>query len=707
MKNSVKFLGRFCGLVSLRVFPCSHSDLLSFSPFFLPTRFQLQRLFARISVTDRLDLLGPLMVYFLANYPERTTPLPTPSNLYSSTLTGSDLRVFNRLVCSPNLPRGTEYLLLLAKDQSWLQEDDASLTAMLTLKHVYGFMPGIVPFSGKTPAAEMTSYVTRSDRQRRYNHYSTGERPGLADVFVPGTDLVHGLLIASIKDKRELQVKRLLTFGATTRPAVEPIDDGKPDRVMFPMRDLPVPKFKRTMYILYKQCKKRGISSPYMTTSHGGFEEDDNIFVYGADGRLRRKFELNPFDAVEVAAIKGNVNILRMILEEDNKHGRWETPEGQETLSKCLLMCEDKLDCYDLIKAFLGGDREPAMDLMKALLDGDKDKAIELLAKGIKLSTEQISVILKSPENAQVHELVIELTNLDLNDLKNLLPSLFHTCTRHYGLMTSADAHEQHPTPAALLRKYESQMTTKEGRKFLKGYFSRQSCIQHLIRPYLGGLQEHAPSSEVLRFDLVHAVIDNDKDKMTRLVECGVKPTCWLRFLPEIPSLNTGNGQERTEGVKTFLKLGLLSKKDIQKVLEMIVRPGQRNASADLLEYLLDESNGHPVPKIKINILFCAISWLGLAETGNTLQCMLLERAIAENANIAKHRAEIDRAVARYGPNSDFAVQWASYKEKLDKEAPAEKQDKEESGDDEEDDLMSTPFYYDMPFGHDDDDLYY
>jgi hypothetical protein len=94
-------------------------------------------------------------------------------------------------------------------------------------------------------------------------------------------------------------------------------------------------------------------------------------------------------DAVQCAAALGKPVILRALLEHDSMNGRFDTAEGRETLTTCLELGGDVVDCYDAVKLYLGGDREPSVDLIKAFLEQDEARIDELLRMGVTISAQQ------------------------------------------------------------------------------------------------------------------------------------------------------------------------------------------------------------------------------------------------------------------------------------------------------------------------------
>lgn len=612
----------------------------------------MQRLYTRFSVLGRSDLLQALLTYGLATYPDGDVFQPASTTSRSGLSPASwDPEVFRQLASAPGLPKGTEYLLVLARGRDWLVPEDACLSAMQTLKHLYGMKPGLVPLTGGSTAAR-ESLATQSDLFGRIGRDSRGH---LADVFIPGTDALHALLTGAVNQGDELAVKRMLAFGVGTRPAIEAHDDGQ-DIPPRPGNNNagPPPPYQRQLYIIARECQRRGTTSPYPLSPPAPRFRVLRLRQPVQDENAPKP---NPLDAVECAASRGgNVDILRMVLEEDNKQNRWDTAEGRATLTKCLDMCRQNIECYDLVKAFLGGDVEPTIELMRAFLNGDQEECVNLLDSGVSLSWDMVAVLLKAPQTVALRQLLLESTNFDEKTLKSLLTELFRLCT-HRDDTNAQEARQRHPAIVAVFERYDRSLKTTEGKKLLRTFFG-DNCSRHLVRPYLGTMGERSPKSQVLQFDLKQAVIDNDEDSMRGLLDYGVKPSSLALLLLDLPRRVNAVGVPtvNTAGVATFLKMCKLSSSEIQTVFDIAL---QRNNVA-VMRHLLDQTIGHKMPKINADSLKTALRY-----PDNQAQAFrtLIER-LGTQDHIVKHWRSVDEAVQRQN-RPEIVELWIEYKAKF------------------------------------------
>lgn len=345
-------------------------------------RYQLQRLYSRAYIAGRLDLLQVAQEWAAVEYPEpldRWSRFYIPPNRHnpdgftqqtqhrdalvavSSAGFSSipDLVLLQLLAFARLLPRGLEYLLDQAIEGGWAVEDDACLSCMMTLKKAYGLSPSATLCGRSLAACTSSAAVTGSFRY--YIEYGD-HRSGPMDSFVPETDGVHALLAKALFEGDALAVNRLIAFGASSRPERTPtisaaaneetLDDGL---FAVPAADEGARATRRRLQAMDVSCENFAVSNPYLCAS----EILERYYYDRHADKSRLEVNLDPFDAVQIAAMSTKVSLLRPLLELGLREGRWDTEQGRNDLRQCLKASRNSIECYDLIQNYASEKPDP------------------------------------------------------------------------------------------------------------------------------------------------------------------------------------------------------------------------------------------------------------------------------------------------------------------------------------------------------------
>jgi hypothetical protein len=276
--------------------------------------------------------------------------------------------------------------------------------------------------------------------------------------------------------------------------------------------------------------------------------------------------------------------------------------------------------------------------------------------------------------------MLIEKLSFSTEQLEVLVTSTFKACYHHGETVDLAQARAHHPTAAMLLVKNAATWKTPKGKKILISLFTRRGCLRFLIRPHLGSMKEFAPRANVLAFDLAQAMLENNEDKMRRLIEYGVSPVSWVWLLQRNPMPGDAAPVNR-DGLKTLLGLKLMSDRNLENVLTEAIYGGCLVS----LGHILDDSIGHKVPTISGRLVQEALKFDFPGEHG--LECfrMLLNRA-AKQGKLMRGYKGVDRVLTdRGGTGGAASVAWNEYKAKL----PAVVEGEEDEGEEEADDYLA------------------
>lgn len=637
-------------------------------------RCQLQRLFRRFQSAGRTDLLPVLLTF--ANHADM---YPTPSPFGASSLPtasgrsgrrglppvpGSpglspalpDETVFRRLVISGRVPNGLEYLVQEGLDGGWAVPADSVLTALLTLKLKYGF-PENHPLTGRSKLGRAVDTLVG---------FAGGTALGdpRSDIVIPGTDSNHALLIQMIREGNESAVKWLLTYGVRTSLDSGPLFEADAvqaaersgiwgsRRIQFENLE----PFRVALNLISAWCARHAVSSPYPPTEirdrggYGTYMRPTGLATTGRNGG-----HVNVLDAVEYAASMGRVGMVRLLLQWEQDKGRWFTAEGKSVLKRCLQLCSHNMQAYEAIRSYYrdGGEDLP-MDLLGAFLAGEGDRARELIAKGATLSAEQATHVLTNSNAAPLHDLLIESSTFDLNQLQHILPLLWSRCAHPNS--TPESAAQYHPAALAILRRYENLWADKQGkgRQLLMRLFATRDCAQHLLRPYLGATKDFASRSPVLTYDMMRALENNDVEAMKALLDHGVRASCCLSMF--------GRPTFKEEGLITLLGLQRFTEADLEEILIEAVYGGHNSVVA----YLLDSSKGHKPPMITGDVIQGALDQPERAGAGPSLDLFrhVVERA-AEQSDIVFGWKRIRRIVNTFPAQDERREIWQGYEDKF------------------------------------------
>lgn len=691
-------------------------------------RFQLQRLFRRFQAASRTDLLQPLLAYASEIYP--CAP-PAPRNRLltkkhpifipnSSDLAASipDDVLLKRLVTAGQLPHGLEHLVQDGVQGGWSVPDDAVLTAILTLKNKYGLSPDHAlagrSHGGRIVDAFLCTPILATVGDPR------------CDVFIPGTDAVHALLIQMIRDGNERAVKWLLAFGVNTHhstdhPAFTKQSMDEMTQVLAqqqertgivmaaanltavdPATAARIDPFRAALGLIARWCARQGVTSPYPSSENRAAMHHRPTFL-GMRGNGPKPQYVNVLDAIEYAASLGRVAILKLLLESDFERGRLFSNQGKATLKRCMLLSTDDSATYEVIRSYCrDGLLDDSVDLLSALLVGDKARSTELFDRGATLTPEQAVAVLskRGGDVATVHKLVLERVLLPVEQLLELLPILLGrhcACNAMQGLpphtFPSADSSQngmpsaelvrtQHSSAVEFLERYRTFWSDPRGRgrDAILGLFGTKQCVRVLLRPFLGDLRQFSRYSPVVAYDFIEAVNRNDREGMIRLLDYGV---------PCIPALVTAMEQRlvKEPGILTLLQSGRFENGDMVDLLSVAVDAGL----SKVVSWLLDPAHGHVVPTVTGNMLEACLDEESIAsDQAVEMFCLLVGRAKAQTLPIM-HRRIIGGAVRQLDEHDPRQTAWNDYMTAFPLESVEEEPadfDGEDYGDDMYDGLL-------------------
>lgn len=482
-------------------------------------RYILQRLARRCANANRTDLLPLVAEHGKSLYPPNTT-----ASLAFSADT-ADETIFEQLLSATAVPEHLSYLVTEAKRGGWYVADDPVMSALLSLKELFGFdfnltAPGEIEEPPYLPWDAPADFKPRTD------------------VGVEGLNHGFALLVSVIRNRHTTTVSRLLRLGVHLIWSQGPAASFFADCLAWARRQMDIhdsfygSRQPFSDYISYSdQSAGKHIVDKLFTneTPEGTVETwpGDAAVLQAQCDRFHSEFYSvfapSALHAAVLSMLAWDDTMIKLVFGHVVETGWIATPLGLETVKSCkrLALRMDGPHVVPLIQSYwnaIQGTDKQDFELVTALCKLDFVAAKVLIDSGKRLDMDELVLMLESNRASQAREFLSKNYPFTKESLSAAL-------TRSVSQVNALDRYGMVSTVNNLLKTHRHIIDEESARALAMQWFNRPNLDDYQRKPFrriVGPARPGDPQS-LLRFDLKEAIRNGSVLEVLQLNELGVK----------------------------------------------------------------------------------------------------------------------------------------------------------------------------------------